>query len=151
MQKKILTASSLVLAGCALFALQPLASASAGEGTKTENPRQSKAPAAIAVGEPVSCIWTVRIRDTDIHDDQTIDFEMNGGKIYRNTLPFKCPGLGFEEAFSYRSTTSQLCSVDTIKVLRQTGGYLENGPSCGLGKFQEVKLVKDDAGEVATD
>lgn len=145
MQKRILAASGLILGGCALFAMQPLATA------KEKAPRESKAPAATAVGEPVNCIWLNNIRSTKVHDDHTIDFEMNGRKIYRNTLPHSCPGLGFEEAFSYKTSISQLCNVDIITVLRPTGGQLDSGASCGLGKFQPIELVKNDKEEASGD
>ena len=103
-----------------------------------ESAPQSKAPAIEALGPAVNCIPTSRIRDTDVHDDQTIDFNMLGGETYRNTLPNRCPSLGFEERFGYQTTIGQLCSTDTITVLR-SGGI--NGPTCGLGQFVPVRLT----------
>lgn len=96
----------------------------------------------VAVGEPIDCINPRLIRSTHVRDDQTIDFEMNGNTIYRNTMPYKCSGLGFEERFSYKLSTSQLCSVDIITVLQSFGGGLSHGPSCGLGKFQKMEKAK---------
>ncbi|MEH6829069.1 MAG: hypothetical protein V7665_13240, partial [Parasphingorhabdus sp.] len=88
------------------------------------------------------------IRSTDVIDDQTIDFKMVNGDIYRNNLPNKCGGLGFEEAFSYKTSTNQLCNVDIIHVLAQTGGQLDTRGVCGLGKFQQIeKIRKDDSEE----
>jgi hypothetical protein len=105
-----------------------------------ESAPQSKAPAIEALGPAVSCIQTSRIRDTEVHDDQTIDFNMLGGDTYRNTLPNRCPSLGFEERFTYNSTTGQLCSVDVIAVLYSDG---TRGAGCGLGPFLPVKINKD--------
>ncbi|AMO73480.1 hypothetical protein AZE99_14305 [Sphingorhabdus sp. M41] len=100
------------------------------------------------IGEPKSCIMRRQIRSTDVIDDQTIDFKMINGDIYRNNLPNKCSGLGFEEAFSYKTSTSQLCNVDIIHVLDQTSGRIEPGMACGLGKFQKIeKIRKDKSGE----
>jgi len=96
----------------------------------------------VAVGEPVDCIMPNRIRNTHVRDDQTIDFEMIGGTLYRNTLPYKCPGLGFEERFAYKLSTNQLCSVDIITVLQSFGSGLSQGASCGLGKFQKMEKPK---------
>jgi len=96
------------------------------------------------VGEPQSCIRRSSIRSTDVIDDQTIDFRMNNGDIYRNTLPNKCSGLGFEEAFSYKTSTNQLCSVDIIHVLDQTAGRLDTRGACGLGKFQPIEKIRKD-------
>lgn len=94
------------------------------------------------VGEPKSCVRRSQIRSTDVIDDSTIDFKMRGGKIYRNKLPNKCGGLGFEEAFSYRTSINQLCNVDIIRVLDNTGNSLDTRNACGLGKFQEITKTK---------
>jgi len=112
-----------------------LVGGSTAAGAKSEKPDN-----LVAVGEPVSCIHPSRINTSRVRDDKTIDFEMNGREIYRNTLPYSCPGLGFEEKFSYKLSTNDLCSVDIITVLYSTGGGLSQGASCGLGKFQ--KMVK---------
>lgn len=94
------------------------------------------------VGEPKSCVRRSQIRSTDVIDNSTIDFKMRGGKIYRNKLPHKCSGLAFEEAFSYRTSTNDLCNVDIIRVLDQTAGRIEERSACGLGKFQEIEKTK---------
>ena len=95
-----------------------------------------------AVGQPINCVSLSRIRDTNIVDDRTIDFKMAGGKTYRNTLSRSCPNLKFEDRFSYRTSISQLCNVDMIRVLENWGGGLREGPGCGLGKFQQIEQVK---------
>ena len=105
---------------------------------KKDNPRLSEWK---ATGETENCIMPSRIRSTHVIDDQTIDFEMLGGDVYRNSLPHKCPSLGFEERFSYKLSTSQLCSVDIIYVLHNYGGSLSQGAGCGLGKFQKMEKV----------
>ena len=102
---------------------------------------REKAPEVRAVGEPKSCVSIQQIRSTKIVDDNIIDFKMAGGKTYRNTLPYGCSGLRRDDAFSYRTSTSQLCSVDIIRVVENYGGRLNEGAGCGLGKFQEVKRV----------
>jgi hypothetical protein len=96
-------------------------------------------PDATPTGDAVNCVQLTNIRSTQVHGDSTIDFHMAGGKVYRNTLPNSCPGLGFEERFLYKTSLSQLCSVDIITVLQSPG--ITPGPSCGLGKFQPVKLT----------
>jgi hypothetical protein len=104
--------------------------------------RQKKDDGLVAVGEPVSCIQLNTIRNSNVRDDRTIDFETNGRKVYRNTLPNSCPGLGFEQRFAYKTSTSQLCSVDIITVLQSAGSGLMQGASCGLGTFQPMEKVK---------
>ena len=98
---------------------------------------------ARAIGEPESCISLARIRSTQVHDDRTIDFRMSGQRTYRNTLPNRCAGLGREEAFSYETSLSRLCSSDIITVI-QSGTARVNGPSCGLGQFQEIEFPEEE-------
>ena len=98
-----------------------------------------RAPAVEVVGEPMNCIQTNRIQSSRVHDDYTIDFEMTGNEVLRNTLPHRCAGLGFEERFAHSSSTGQLCSVDTIRVLHTDG---VPGSVCGLGRFVPVRYVE---------
>ena len=98
-------------------------------------PETAPPPAAAApstAGE--RCISLAAIRNTKVVDDSTIDFHMRDGRILRNTLPHSCPSLGFEEAFTYSTSLSQLCSTDIISVVHQGGGP-RLGASCGLGSF----------------
>ena len=100
------------------------------------------------IGEPKSCVLRSNIRSTDVFDDQTIDFVMRNGDIYRNNLPSKCSGLGFEEAFSYKTSTNRRCNVDIIRVLDTTAGRLDTRGACGLGKFQQIeKIPKEKAAD----
>ncbi len=103
------------------------------------NPALS-APAAREIGQPVNCINRSSIRESRVHSDRVIDFRTNGRKWYRNTLPYRCPSLGFEKSFGYKTSLNQLCSVDIITVLRTTPSM--SGPSCGLGKFQPIELIR---------
>jgi Family of unknown function (DUF6491) len=129
---------ALVLAPA--LALLATACATSPEQTAARDASQAAmVPAATPSGKPESCVITRNIRSTKVRNDSVIDFEMNGGKIYRNTLPQSCPGLGFEERFAYKTSTGQLCSVDTITVLRSS----IPGPTCGLGEFQPVELTKN--------
>ena len=95
----------------------------------------------VANGKPVDCVQINSIRQTDVRDDRTIDFILNGNKVYRNTLPNSCPSLGFERRFMYKTSLSQLCSVDIITVLYNSPDLMR-GASCGLGKFQPMQKIK---------
>jgi hypothetical protein len=110
--------------------------------SETASTSEVNAPAVTIAGEPENCIQTSRIAGTRVHDDFTIDFELTGGNVYRNTLPGRCPGLGFEERFGYRVSAGQLCRLDTITVL-QSGGATP-GPTCALGPFVPVRYVDAD-------
>ena len=100
------------------------------------------APAAKIVGDAQSCIPLNQIRSTRIRDDWTIDFEGVGDRVWRNTLPNRCPGLKSDDAFTYETSLTQLCSTDIIYTLRQIGGRPERGAGCGLGQFVPVRLEK---------
>lgn len=112
-----------------------------GSAAVAKHERKS-VPVARETGQPVSCLPIQSIRESKVRSDNVIDFRTNGNKWYRNTLPNSCPSLGFEERFSYRTSISQLCSVDIIRVLQSYGGRLQEGAGCGLGKFQPIELVK---------
>ncbi len=96
-------------------------------------------PAATPAGKPVSCIPLRQIRASHVRSDRVIDCEMLGRRTYRVTLPVGCPGLGFEERFSYATSLSQLCSSDIITVLNAASP--QTGASCGLAEFQPVTLA----------
>ena len=117
------------------LALLILAAATPGLARDTRQP-----PEATPAGKPVGCIRLTDIRESRVRNDQVIDFVGRSGRVYRNTLPQSCPGLGFERRFSYRTSLSQLCSVDIITVLQGPG--VQPGASCGLGQFQPVTLAE---------
>ena len=84
-------------------------------------------PVVTPAGKPESCIPIVGIDHTVVRDDQTIDFIMRGKTAYRNVLPNSCPELGFERAFSYETSLSELCSLDIITVFRNSAGGPRRG------------------------
>ena len=100
--------------------------------------RDVPVPEATPNGEPVTCLSLTAIRQTMVRSDQIIDFRV-GRRTYRNTLPMRCPGLGFERRYLHETRTGDICSHDTITVL--TGDAMP-GASCGLGKFQPVTLAE---------
>lgn len=111
-------------------------------GGATASLSAKKEPAPVrATGEPVNCVSLNRIRSTKVLDNSTIEFKMVGGKTYHNSLPYSCPGLKFEDRFSYKTSLNQLCSVDIVHVLHDYGGRLTQGVGCGLGKFQPVEKI----------
>jgi hypothetical protein len=127
-------AALLALAGCM---------EQQGTGNVTgRNGHAADVPAVKVLGAAESCISIARIQESRVRDDWTIDFRTGGNQWYRNTLPHRCNSLGFEKAFSYSTSLSQLCSTDIIKVIASTGGGIETRGSCGLGQFTPVEMVK---------
>lgn len=114
------------------------------------------APSALSADEHMQkaehCISLSRIESSDVIDDKRILFEMRGGDYYLNELPHRCPGLGFEDAFMYRTSIGQLCDMDIVTVLINAGFGLQSGASCGLGMFrpiseQEAGMLMEQADE----
>lgn len=104
---------------------------------KAKNDEQIK-----LVGEPINCVRPRNIRNTNVIDNQTIEFRMIGGKILRNDLGRKCPGLLKGDPISYTLRGTRLCNVDQFTVLRTTAGRIETRARCGFGKFQEIEKIK---------
>ena len=123
-----------------LLAALPAAFAGFVASAASDN-RPAPRPAADIVGAPTSCIRLSEIRETKIRDDWTIDFVGNGGRVWRNALTARCPGLRAENAITYETSLSELCNTDIGYVLETAGG-LHRGPSCSLGRFVPVKLRK---------
>ena len=91
------------------------------------------------MGEAENCVVLRNVRRTVTLDDRTIDFHVTGRRVLRNRLPDACPGLAFDDGFSYRTSLDRLCSGDLITVRRSAG---PPGPTCGLGRFQPVEIAR---------
>lgn len=101
-------------------------------------PALAQTPAAPATPAPIrDCLSLAQIQSSNVVDDQTIDFRLRDGSTWRNRLPYSCPTLGFERAFSYSTSIPQLCHVDMIRVIVQSNPSMQ-GASCGLGKFERL-------------
>ncbi|MGD8341663.1 MAG: DUF6491 family protein [Gammaproteobacteria bacterium] len=103
-------------------------------------------------GAPARCVQVSRIDRTEVIDDRTIVFYMRGRTIYVNRLDRACPGLDRGNPFSYRTSTSRICSADSITVLENTAFGLSRGFTCGLGEFEPsneeaIALLKGDEEE----
>lgn len=100
----------------------------------------SDVPAAHITGPAVSCIPLASISESRVRDGRTIDFLTSSHAGWRNVLPYDCPSLATERAFSYETSLSQLCSTDIIHVIDTVGGGVHRGASCGLGHFTPIDL-----------
>ena len=84
--------------------------------------------------ETLRCISISTIDRTEVIDGQRIAFYLTRDRIYLNTLDQSCHNLDRGQPFSYSTSTGQLCSLDSITVLEDFGGF-SRGASCGLGVF----------------
>src|SRR3546814_6700287 len=75
MRSSLKSLSMALIAASAIYSSGVMA---ADKDTKSDNLRP--------VGEAVDCIYRPSIQHTEVRNDRTIDFHMNGSKIYRNTL-----------------------------------------------------------------
>lgn len=101
------------------------------------------APAARVLGPGQNCIDRAQVRNSVVRSDKVIDFEMVGGKVYRSTLPNRCPGLGWDRAITYETSINQLCTQQIVYSLQTIGGVPQRGAGCALGEFVPVEYVKD--------
>jgi hypothetical protein len=84
------------------------------------------------------CVRVQSIDKIDIVDSDTMVFRLRGDDVYRNELPYNCPGLQSGDTLMYRTTVGQLCDVDVITVLEDWGFGFAPGASCGLGMFHPI-------------
>ncbi len=101
------------------------------------------APAVTVLGEGQRCIMRDQVRATVVRNDRVIDFEMNGSKVYRSTMPLRCPGLSFDRAITYETSINQLCTNQIVYALQTIGGVPQRGAGCTLGEFVPVEYVRD--------
>ncbi|MFO6448085.1 hypothetical protein ACLBKU_13195 [Erythrobacter sp. NE805] len=137
-----MTLRFLALAPLPLLALAACAPDPTADAARSQA-EIAKAPAARVLGASESCINRSQVRNTVVRSDQVIDFEMQGGKVYRNTLQSRCPSLGIERAITYETSIDQLCTPQIVYVLQTIGGNLQRGAGCSLGAFVPVEYVKE--------
>ena len=91
------------------------------------------------------CIPNGSIVSRIVEDEQTIRFELLGGRIYRNRLSGPCPGLrqagnGFG-ALGFELHGSSLCRGDLVRVVDASRGETSNlrtATACPLGTFERL-------------
>lgn len=136
----------------ALAALPLLAAGCAGQKERpTDANPAAGAPAVTVVGEAQNCVNRSQVRQTIVRSDRVIDFEMNGGKVFRNTLTQNCPGLGLDRAITYETSIDQLCSPQIVYTLQNIAGRPQRGAGCSLGKFVPVKYDRGNKTEAEAD
>ncbi|MGE3693152.1 MAG: hypothetical protein AB7F98_17385 [Novosphingobium sp.] len=122
------------------LAIAPLALAACTQERPDDRPAVS--PAARVTGPAVNCVPITRLGESRIRDDWTIDFMRDSKRGWRNVLPNRCSGLKSADAFTHKTSLSQLCSTDIIHVLDRIGNDLRKGAGCGLGQFIPIELEK---------
>jgi hypothetical protein len=128
MKAQFAIAALLLLAGSA---------AAGGAGQRTA-PREG-------IGDARQCLDESQIISRRAEDERTIRFETLGGRVYRNRLSGRCPGLrqnanGFG-ALAFEIHGGRLCRGDRVRVVdtasNSTGAY-RNAIPCPLGDFVPI-------------
>jgi hypothetical protein len=79
-----------------------------------------------------SCINPIDISKQTIVSDKEIRFELRNGETWVNRLPRACPGLKFQQGFSWEVHGTLVCSnQETIRVQNE-------GTPCMLGEFARL-------------
>ena len=79
-----------------------------------------------------SCINPTEITRQTIVSDQEIQFHLRNGETWVNRLPRACPGLKFQQGFSWEVHGTLVCSnQESIRVK-------DDGTPCMLGEFARV-------------
>ncbi len=91
-------------------------------------------------GEPVDCVNLRSIRNSRVIERTAILFDA-GGTIYVNRPRSGAESLSSWDAQVTRPTGSQLCSIDTIRMVDPTTGFFRG--SVFLGEFVPYRRVRD--------
>jgi hypothetical protein len=117
MQKLGWSAATLAALGCLGFVQTALA-----------------ADAPSAQKRPV-CLRSYLVDHTQIKDDRTILFYMRDHKVWANALANECPGLLWDDGYTYEPTisaTQEIC--DNLVIIRVN----RTGEVCQLGAFTQI-------------
>ena len=91
-------------------------------------------------GKPVDCINLRDIRSSQIIDRTAIVYQV-GGKLYVNRPRGGASSLDSDDILVTNSVTSQLCRVDTVRLVDRTSRFYSGFVS--LGEFVPYAKPKD--------
>jgi hypothetical protein len=91
-------------------------------------------------GKPVDCINLRDIRSSQIIDRTAIVYQV-GGKLYVNRPRGGASSLDDNDILVTNTVTSQLCRIDTVRLIDRTSRFYSGFVS--LGEFVPYTKVKD--------
>lgn len=115
-----------------------LAGVTAAGVSAAQDPRDEDRQSGERDADATHCVRVQSIDRIDIVDSDTLVFRMRGDEVYRNELPYNCPGLQRDDTLMYRTTIGQVCDLDIVTVLEDWGFGFAPGASCGLGVFHPI-------------
>lgn len=92
----------------------------------------SSAPADQSASIANSCIKPTEITKQAIVSDQEIQFTLRNGEVWSNKLAHTCPGLKFDQGFTWEVSGNLVCSN------QQTIRVKDSGTPCQLGEFSKL-------------
>ena len=122
----------------ALLAVAGLAACTMGsDGPVPVDPEGEAALAAALAGrtarEPVSCVRQQDVRNTRSAGGNTLLFDGPGDTVYVNEASGACPAIRPWHAIRLRTSTTQMCAGELIRVFDPQTGVEYGG--CSLGRF----------------
>ncbi len=136
----ILTGFLAALAGASLMAGSVFADQTKADTADTAQ-KQSKLEKALAkydrTGKMKRCVTPQRVRNTRVVDDTHIIFEMTGRQVYLNSLPRRCPRLGYLKSISYEVRGGTICNNDLFSAFDSVSVDTIN---CVFGEFEALTL-----------
>jgi len=79
-----------------------------------------------------SCINPTEIRKQTVVSDEEIRFELRNGEVWANRLPRACPGLKFQQGFTWEVRGTLACSNQEMIRVK------DDGTPCQLGEFARL-------------
>jgi len=131
--------TTLALAGALLMAGTVTSPAISAEKPKGEAALQKVLEGRVA-GKPVDCIQLNTIRSSRIIDRTAIVYEAPGGVLYVNRPRSGQQSLTDWNVQVTRTQSSQLCSIDTVRMVDRTSQMFAG--SVFLGEFVPYTKVK---------
>jgi hypothetical protein len=117
----------------ATLAMLTCGSAALARPDRDSQARLDRALAGRIAGDPVDCLRLHDIRSSQIIDGIGILYEGRGGVLYLNRPRSGASLLRTDEILVTDTRTSELCSIDTVKLI-DNAGHFPMG-FIGLGQF----------------
>jgi hypothetical protein len=106
---------------------------SASSATPRGEARLAKALEGRVAGKPVNCLSLHDIRSSEIIDGTAIVYRTGANKLYVNRPSIGRESLDDDDILVTRTYGSQLCSIDTVRLLDRTSRFYSG--FVGLGEF----------------
>lgn len=129
-----------LLAG-ALIAVSGAPAVAASSVNERGEARLAKILEGRVAGKPVDCLFLPDIQSSEIVDGTAILYRTSGNRLYVNRPRSGASTLDRDDILVTKTSTSQLCRIDTVQLLDRTSHFFSG--FVALGEF--VPYTKADA------